>query len=81
MLLIIKMETIKHILEVERCEINYIRFIIESYDGMAFIKTIDPYKAIIELHIVPGCEDMIFELLDSLKKNEGMKFCRYNCCQ
>ena len=64
------METIKRSFQVERREISYLRWIIESYDGMAVLRTIDPHKAVIELQISPGCQDLIFELLESLRKNE-----------
>ena len=43
------METTKHIFKVDRREINYLRVTIESYDGMALVKTIDPQSALIEL--------------------------------
>ncbi len=43
----------------------------ESYDGMAVVRTVDPKTAIIELSIAPGCEDMVEELLNSLNK-EGI---------
>ncbi len=64
------METSKHIFKVDRREINYLTITIESYDGMALVKTVDPYKALIELQISPECETLVFELLDSLVKNE-----------
>ena len=57
------METIKRIFRIERREINYFKLIIEAYDGMAVVKTIDPYKAIVELGISPGCENLVTELL------------------
>jgi hypothetical protein len=66
------METIKLSCQVERKDISYLSWIIQSYDGIAVLKTIDPYKAIIELQISPGCEDIIFELLDALKGQEGI---------
>ena len=66
------METIKLSYRVERKDISYLSWIIQSYEGIAVVKTIDPYKAIIELQISPGCEDIIFELLDALKKQEGV---------
>lgn len=70
MLHIIKMETIKFSYQIERKDISYLSWIIQSYDGIAVLKTIDPYKAIIELQISPGCEDIVFELLDALKEQE-----------
>jgi hypothetical protein len=69
-LLIIRMEPHKIFFLVERREISYLRWIIESYDGIAFIKTIDPYQAIIELEISPGCDKYIYELFDFLRRQE-----------
>ena len=66
------METIKNTYRVDRREINYLRVTIESYDGMAVVKTIDPYEAFIEIQISPGCEGLIAELLDYLRKNEAI---------
>lgn len=66
------METIKLSYGIERKDIGYLSWIIQSYDGIAVLKTIDPYKAIIELQISPGCEDIIFELLDALKEQEAI---------
>jgi len=68
------METIKRTFLVDRKDINYLRITIESYDGMAVVRTIDPdpHKAKIEIMISPGCEDLVSNLLESLRKNEGL---------
>ena len=66
------METVKLSYQIERKDISYLSWIIQSYDGIAVLKTIDPYKAIIELQISPGCEEVVFELLDALKEEEGI---------
>jgi len=65
------MQTIKRIYQVNRRDINYLRTTIESYDGMAQVRTIDPRKAYIEIRIANGCQDMVLELLASLKEEEG----------
>ncbi|MFC1863383.1 DUF4911 domain-containing protein [Thermodesulfobacteriota bacterium] len=67
------METTNQIFCVDRQEINYLRVIIESYDGMAIVRTIDPYDALIEIQISPGCEDILFMLLKSLERTENIK--------
>lgn len=51
----------------------YLRATIESYDGMAVVRTIDPSEALIELLIAPGCEDFVEELLDDLRSRERIK--------
>lgn len=65
------MKTIKRVFRVDRREIKYLRWTIESYDGMALVSTLDPREAYIEIMISPGCEDMVSELLDSLRE-EGL---------
>ena len=68
------METIKQTFFVDRKDINYLRITIESYDGIAVVRTIDPnpHRAKIEIMISPGCEDLVYNLLESLRKNEGL---------
>jgi hypothetical protein len=68
------MQTNKKSFVVDRSKISYIRWILESYDGMAIVSTIDPDKAVIELKIAPGCETIIDELLHSLRIDEKIKF-------
>jgi len=57
---------------VDRKEIHYLRFTLESYDGMALVSTIDPYVALIEVSMAPGCEQWVYALMNALKKNEGL---------
>ena len=71
--LIIKMETIRKSYQVDKSRISYIRWIVESYDGMAIVSTIDPIDGIIELKIAPGCEVLASELIHSLRVDEGIK--------
>jgi hypothetical protein len=67
------METVRWTLEIERQAIAYLRNLIESYDGMAVLRTIDPHRAVIELMISPGCQDLIMKLLLHLQNQEKMK--------
>jgi hypothetical protein len=68
-----KMETVKFTRKVDRGEISYIRYTLESYDGMAFVKTLDPRESLIEILVSPGCEDLVCSLLDDLVKEEGIR--------
>ncbi len=67
------MQTNKKLFMVDRSKISYIRWIMESYDGMAIVSTIDPFKAVIELKVAPGCNTIIDELLNSLRIDENIK--------
>ena len=53
----------------DRSEIAFIKFIFEGYDGIAMMKTMDPAKGIITLHIPPGCEKHVRAILQELQKN------------
>jgi hypothetical protein len=57
---------------VNRDEIGYIRFTLESYDGMALVTTLDPHVASIEVFISPGCEETVSDLVASLQHEEGL---------
>ncbi|MDP6179072.1 MAG: DUF4911 domain-containing protein [Desulfatiglandales bacterium] len=67
------METIKHLFRVDRREMNYLRVTIESYDGMAVVRTIDSGEGLIEIQISPFCENLVFDLLNSLVEEEGIR--------
>lgn len=67
------MQSIKRSFITERSKIGYLRFTIESYDGMALVSTIDRHNAVIEVKISPGCEGMVLELVETLRRDEGLK--------
>jgi hypothetical protein len=52
--------------QVERKSVCFIKFIIEAYDGIALMKTIDPLTAVIELNVAPGCDLVVKQLLGNL---------------
>lgn len=51
---------------VERKAISKIRFILEAYEGIAVVETMDPRAALIRLHIAPGCENIVDNVLSEL---------------
>ena len=60
------MKTISRFYRVDRKSVCFIRFILEAYDGIALMRTIDPYESKIELRIAPGCETEVEDLLAAL---------------
>lgn len=56
----------------DRSKIHYIRWTIESYDGMATVTTVDPKEAVIELKVSPGCESYIDDIIRSMISLEGV---------
>jgi len=67
------MEPLKRKFRVEPRDISYLRWILESYDGIAFMKTVDPHQAVVALEVSPGCEHYVNELLNSLKMYEQLR--------
>ncbi|MGD8229488.1 MAG: DUF4911 domain-containing protein [Desulfobacteraceae bacterium] len=67
------MNTNKHVFRVDRRDINYLRLTIESYDGMGVVRTLDPQVALIEVQVAPGCEQLFFDLIGSLSKDENIR--------
>ncbi len=62
-------ETIKQRYRVDRREIAFIRFIIEAYDGLAVVTTLDSDTGLIEFQIAPGCEQDVETILQDLKQD------------
>ena len=67
------MHSLKKIYKVKRKDINYIRWTVESYDGMAVVRTVDPQTSYIEILISPGCEHWIESLIHSLREDEHIE--------
>lgn len=63
------LETLKKYLRIDRREISFLKFILEAYDGIATLTTIDPHQGIVLLRIAPGCEDEVETILKDLKRD------------
>jgi hypothetical protein len=62
------MDTHSKYLRLHRQDIAYFKFIIESYEGIAVVRTKDPHEAIVELMVAPGWESDMEEVLEGLRK-------------
>jgi hypothetical protein len=63
-----RMDTISKYIRVHRKDIAYFKFIVESYEGMALVRTRDPNEAVVELMVAPGWEKDVEEVLEGLGK-------------
>jgi hypothetical protein len=66
-------ESAKRCYRVDRREIAYLKFILEAYDGLAVVSTLDPQAGIIVLHISPGCETDVEIILQDLNRDIMME--------
>ncbi len=67
------MQTVTKYLRIDRREIAFLKFIIEAYDGIAMVTTVDPLAGIVTLSIAPGCEAEVEMVLQDLKKDVMME--------
>ena len=63
------METIKKYYRIERTRIAFVRFILEAYDGIANMTTLDPQQGLVRMAIAPGCIVEMDSIISDLKRN------------
>lgn len=62
------MNTIQKYLRVNPKDMAYVKFIVESYEGLAVLRTVNPREGIMEWMIPPDLVKEVEELIDSLRK-------------
>ncbi len=62
------MDTVSRYFRLHRQDIAYFKFIIESYEGMAVVRTRDSHEAVVELMVAPGWEKDMDRVLEGLGK-------------
>ena len=67
------METIQKYFKIARKDISFLKFIIEAYEGMAVVRTLDSREGMIELMIAPDFEKEVEELLIDLRDEFEIK--------
>ncbi len=60
------MECSKRTFRIAREHIAYLKFILEGYEGLSIMTTLDPHEAVVLLYIAPGAEEEITLILDQL---------------
>ncbi len=58
--------SIRRRLRVDRRQIAYLKFVLESCEGLALMRTLDPRAGTVELLIGPGCQPEVERLLEEL---------------
>lgn len=62
------MKTVLKYYRVDRREIAYFKFILEAYEHMAVLTTLNPEAGRVVCHVAPGCEETFEALIQELKK-------------
>ena len=60
------MDTISLFIKIPPREIAYLTFVLESYEGVAVMRTIDPRRGIVEVMVPPSYEKELGEILTDL---------------
>ena len=53
---------------IDRRQIAFLRFILEAYDGLAAMQTLDPKRGDVVIYIARGCWDDVNGILNDLRK-------------
>jgi hypothetical protein len=61
------------IYQVDPYEIHYLKFILEAYEGLATLTTLDPQKGLIQLAVPPGSKGSLEDLLEALGQELELK--------
>ena len=67
------MDTISLLLQIPTEEIAFLSFILESYEGVAIARTIDPHRGIVELMVAPDYAQEMREILQDLRRQITIK--------
>jgi hypothetical protein len=63
----------KRYFQLPRAEIGHLRFILESYDGLAFARTLDNQIAVVEIAYPPSRVRDVEPLLEALAGEVGLQ--------
>jgi len=58
----------KKYFRIDRREIHFLRFILEGYDGLAVVRTVDPREGLVVLHVRPGGEAEVAEIIADVRR-------------
>ncbi len=61
-------QTTTWLYRVERKAICIFRFILEGYDNVAVVETLDSPSGLIGIHIAPGCESLVEAVIADLAR-------------
>jgi hypothetical protein len=67
------MDTVQWYFRINRRDIAYMKFILESYEGLGVLRTVDPWSAVVEVMVPPGLEREMEMVLEGLRGEISME--------
>ncbi len=61
------------IYQVDPHEIHYLKFILEAYEGLTTLTTLDPQRGLVQMAVPPGRHGSLEVLLEALGKEVELK--------
>jgi hypothetical protein len=58
-----------HTYLIDPYQIHYLRFIVEAYEGLGVVSTIDPALGLVSISVAPGCEADLHQILEAERAN------------
>ena len=68
------MDTITYRARIQRTEIGFLNSIIESYEGIGVVRTLDAQSGIVELWLPPEFEKLIVTVMHDLAPEIGLHY-------
>ncbi len=67
------MDTITYRAVIDKSQIGYLNSIIDSYEGLAVVRTMDAPTGIVELWICPPFEELVKTIIDDIAEEIGLQ--------
>jgi len=68
-----RLATTRQLYAVDRARISYLKFILEAYDNLAVVSTIDACRGVVQVVTAPGCEAVVQTILSGLGDECGLR--------
>jgi len=72
------LQTVRKKFRVDTSQISFLKFILEAYEGMAQLTTLDPGLGLVEIYVAPGCMKDFESIIMDLKKQMLIEVIEYS---
>jgi len=66
------LETTQVRLKIDRSKLSWLKFVMESYEGLALTTTLDPVAGLVLVSVALGAEKDVAELIESMRADLGI---------
>ena len=72
------LQTVRKRFRVDTSQISFLKFILEAYEGLAQLTTLDPGLGLVEIYVAPGCMKDFEKIIMDLKKQMLIEVIEYS---